>query len=71
MPQPSERLQFLSQQFDALVEGLNNSSDMEERKQLLQRMMIVIDEIDGLIFSDLKSDTHADASSPRRGQSVA
>jgi hypothetical protein len=70
MPQPSERLQFLTHQFDTLVEGLNSSPDMEERKQLLERMMIVIDEIDGLIFCDLKPDTHADASS-RRGQSIA
>ena len=71
MRQPSERLEFLAHQFDTLVEGLNNSPDMEDRKQLLQRMLVLIDEIDGLIFSDLKRDKQDTASSPHSSQPVA
>ena len=56
MPGPSERFQWLAQQFDELVESLNVSPSLKERKQLLRRMKILIDEIDALILSALKRD---------------
>jgi hypothetical protein len=52
-----ERFQWLAQQFDALVQKLGESPSQVERKQLLQRMKILIDEIDGQIFTALKRES--------------
>ena len=51
MPNPSERFEWLAQLFDALVERLNQSASLEERTQLLDRMKILIDKLDGVVFS--------------------
>ena len=50
MPNPSDRFQLLANQFDTLVESLNESSILEERRDLLRQMKILLDEIDGLGF---------------------
>jgi hypothetical protein len=71
MPKHSQRFQSLSQQFEALVESLNDSPSLKERKQLLRRMKILIDEIDGLILSTLKRDGEDASSSPRSDRSTA
>jgi hypothetical protein len=52
----SRQFQPLSQQFDTLVEKLNGTQDHQQRKQLLLRMKIVLDEIDALA-STLPQDT--------------
>jgi len=56
MSNPSERLQSLAYEFDALVKSLDAFPRLKERKQLLRRMKILIDEIDVLILSDLERD---------------
>jgi hypothetical protein len=56
VPNPSEQLWWLLRSYDALAERLNGCASLEERKQLLLRMKILIDKIDGLIFSTLKED---------------
>jgi hypothetical protein len=54
MPNPSERLRWLVHEFQAVVESLNESPSLKERKQLHLRMKILIDEMDGLIFTNLR-----------------
>lgn len=53
-------------EFKALVESLNKVPNLKKRKQLLRRMKILIDEIDGLISSDLKQDEQGTVSSGPR-----
>ena len=64
MLKPSERFQWLAQQFDAIVERLNESTSLEERKQLLRRMKFLLDKIDGVVFSALERDKRDTPSSP-------
>jgi len=66
MSNPSERLQSLAYEFDALAKSLGALPRLKERKQLLQRMKILIDEIDVLILSDLERDKQ-DATARRPG----
>jgi hypothetical protein len=56
MPMPKERFQWLAHEFDTLVKKTNECSNMEERRTLLRRMRILIEEIDALISSTLKRD---------------
>jgi hypothetical protein len=65
MLSPATRFQRLAQQFDTLIGNINDAQDPKERKRLLRRMKIVIDEIDALVSSSLKPDT---ASSPSPDQ---
>jgi len=61
-----ERFKWLADQFDALVLNLEVSADAKQRRQLLRRMKVLIDEIDDLILSSLKRDhVTARQSSPR------
>ena len=55
----SERIEWLTQEFDALIESLHVSHNPEERKLLLRRMRFLIVEIDTLISSHLKRDSQA------------
>jgi hypothetical protein len=55
MPNPAERLQWLVHEFQAVVGRLNESPSLKDRKQLHLQMKILIDEIDGLIFTNLKA----------------
>ena len=57
MTNPSERFHWLADQFDALVENLDECSSMEERKRVLKRMKILIDKLDQIILSTLKRDS--------------
>jgi hypothetical protein len=66
MGSPSERFQWLAQQFDALVERLSECKSLEERKQLLRRMMILIHEIDALILSALTRDKQGTTAPPNQ-----
>jgi hypothetical protein len=61
MGNPSERFPWLAHQFDALVENLDECASLEERKKVLTRMKVLIEEIDQIIFSTLRRD---DAISP-------
>ena len=70
MPSPSERFQRLAHQFEALLESLNESPSSKKRNQLLRRMKILIDEIDGLDLSTLELDEET-ASSRQPDQSTA
>ena len=56
MPRHSQGFHSLAHEFDELVQRLNESPNLKERTQSLRRMKILIDEIDGLIFSTLKRD---------------
>ena len=67
MTNPSERFRWLAHQFDALVENLDECSSMEERKRVLKRMEILIDEVDEIILSTLKRD-RAISPSPESGE---
>ncbi len=66
MPKDPERFNWLTVQFKALLEGLKEVPNLKKRKQLLRRMKILIDEIDGLISSDLKQDEQNTISSEPR-----
>ncbi len=68
MSSPSERFRRLAHQFEALLESLNESPSSKKRKQLLRRMKILIDEIDGLDLSTLELDKEGTASSRQPGQ---
>jgi hypothetical protein len=56
MPEAPERIRLLAHQFDALVENLNECQSLKKRKQLLQRMKVLIDEIDELVLSTVRGD---------------
>jgi hypothetical protein len=71
MPKHSDRFQWLSQQFEALAESLHDSPSVKERKQLLRRMKILIDEIDALILSTLKQDREETSSCQAPDQPTA
>ena len=66
MTNPSERFRWLAHQFDALVDNLDECTSMEERKRVLKRMKILIDEIDEIILSTLKRDRAISPSSESR-----
>ncbi len=53
----SERIEWLTQEFDGLIESLHVSHNPEERKLLLRRMRFLIIEIDILVSSHLKQDS--------------
>jgi hypothetical protein len=55
MPTPSDQIEWLAHQFDALVARLKQSTSLEERMQLLRRMKILIDKIDAVILSAKQS----------------
>ena len=56
MPGPSKRFDKLARQFEALMESLNEKPNSKKRRQLLQRMRLLINEIDGLDLSALDLD---------------
>jgi hypothetical protein len=47
MSKTSEQLQWLAELYDVLVERLNESTSSEERRELLCRMKILLDKLDG------------------------
>ena len=51
MSQSSEQLQLLTHLFDALAQHQNESASLEQRTEVLCRMRILIDKIDGLGFA--------------------
>lgn len=57
MPNPQARFKRLSGQFETLVVEMEKSTDREQRRQLLQRMKALIDEIDRLVASSLKENS--------------
>ena len=64
MSNSSDRFQSLTRELDALAESLHNSNSLDERRLLLRRMKVLIVEIDMLISSNLKRDSHDISSSP-------
>ena len=56
MGNPSERIRWLAHQFDALVENLDECASLEDRKRVLTRMKVLIEEMDQIIFSTLRRD---------------
>jgi hypothetical protein len=56
MPGPPQRFDELARQFEALMESLNEKPNKKKRSQLLQRMRLLINEIDGLDSSALGLD---------------
>jgi hypothetical protein len=65
-----ERFQWLAHEFDALVKKTNDCPNTEERRALLRRMKILIDEIDALIFSTIKRDDQDSTVTPSSDQST-
>ena len=65
MTKPLERFRWLANQFDALVDNLDECSSMEERRRVLKRMKILIDEVNEIILSTLKRDP-ANSPSPEQ-----
>jgi hypothetical protein len=51
MSQSSEQLQLLTRLFDALAQHQNESASLEQRTEVLCRVKILIDKIDGLGFA--------------------
>jgi hypothetical protein len=64
MPKPPDYLQWLAQLFDEQIQRLHESKSLEERTQLLRRMKILIDKIDGAILSALQDKPATKSSSP-------
>jgi hypothetical protein len=58
MPIVTERLKCLNAQLEALTNALEHSVNPRERKQVLQRMKFLIDDIDVIIRDSLFHDTH-------------
>jgi hypothetical protein len=56
MPGPSKRFDELARQFEALMECLSEKPNSKKRSQLLHRMRLLINEIDGLDLSALDLD---------------
>jgi hypothetical protein len=50
-PYRSERFKWLTEQIDAQVTILNNTTDSRERSHLLRRMKVLLNELDALHFS--------------------
>jgi hypothetical protein len=51
MSQSSEQLQLLTHLFDALAQHQDQSASLEQRTEVLCRMKILLDKIDGLGFA--------------------
>jgi hypothetical protein len=62
MSQSSEQLQWLSHLFDALAEHQDESASVEQRTEVLCRMKILIDKIDGVVSSPCEPDKDAKTS---------
>jgi hypothetical protein len=54
MPNHEARFRLLSERFESLVLDMEKCTDPEQRRQSLQRMKVLIDEIDELVLSSLK-----------------
>jgi hypothetical protein len=68
MPHTPGRFPWLAHEFDSLVESLNECESLQERRKLLRRMKVLINEIDALIFSTLKRDKQDTVGSPSSNQ---
>jgi|GraSoi_2013_40cm_1033754.scaffolds.fasta_scaffold97206_1 hypothetical protein len=51
MSQSSEQLQLLTHLFDALAQHQDQSASLEQRTEVLCRMKILLDKIDGVVFA--------------------
>jgi hypothetical protein len=56
MLQSSDRIEFLGNEFESLLKRLKKSPSVEDRRQLLRQMKVLIVEIDMVILSSLKQD---------------
>jgi hypothetical protein len=59
MSQSSEQLQLLTHLFDVLAQHQNESASLEQRAEVLCRMKILIDKIDGLGFAAREPEKNA------------
>jgi len=59
MAQSAEQLQLLTHLFDALAQHQDESASLEQRTEVLRRMKILIDKIDGMVCAASKPDEHA------------
>ena len=57
-----QHLQKLAEQFDTLAHNLSACEDKEQRKHILRKMKIIIDQVDDLIFRE-----HSTIDSEREG----
>jgi hypothetical protein len=58
MLQSSDRIEFLGNEFESLLKRLRESQSVEDRRQLLRQMKVLIVEIDMVILSSLKQENH-------------
>lgn len=56
MTHPTDRIRWLADQLDALVENLNGCVSLQERRVVLKRMKLLIEELDQIVLSHLKRD---------------
>ena len=64
MPGPPDRFQMLANQFDLVVDMLNECGDPKERVHLLRHMKAILNQLDDLTTANLKRDSQDITSSP-------
>lgn len=57
MSNTQHRFEWLDRQFESLNDGLDKTSDPDERTEFLRRMRVILDEVDSLA---LKEGLHLD-----------
>jgi hypothetical protein len=64
MSKTSEQLKWLAELYGALAERLNESTSLEERRELLCRMKILLDKLDGGVLTADERDKQETTSPP-------
>jgi hypothetical protein len=65
MPDSQKRFQVLADQFKVLEGNVSECQNQEQRRELLREMLVVIEELDQLVSSDLtRLDSKPDSTAP-------
>jgi hypothetical protein len=65
MPDRQKRFQVLADQFKLLEDNVSECQNQEQRRELLREMLVVIEELDQLVSSDLtRLDSKPDNAAP-------
>ena len=65
MPDSQKRFQVLADQFKVLEGNVSECQNQEQRRELLREMLVVIEELDQLVSSDLtRLDSKPDSTDP-------
>jgi hypothetical protein len=72
MPDRQKRFQVLADQFKVLEGNVSECQNQEQRRELLREMLVVIEELDQLVSSDLtRLDSQPDSTAPNAPLSKA